>query len=400
MSSLMADLACEDRPGDGNTPHAPDGYARFMSTLFSPTRLREIVLRNRVMISPMCQYSADEDGRAGDWHLVHYGRFAQGGAGLVMVEATAIAPQGRLGYGDLGIWNDYHVAGLSRIAGFIEAEGAVPAIQLGHSGRKASTQRPWHGHGPLGPEDWKERGEAAWQAESVTDEPPGTRFMLPVELTLEKVHENLRLWEDAARRAAQAGFKALEIHGAHGYLIHSFLSPISNKRTDAYGGDFAGRTRFGIEVVESVRKAWPEHLPLFFRISALDAAVDGWSLEDTIALARVLKAKGVDLIDCSSGGIGSDPTIIPRGPGFQVPFAEKVRVGAGVKTVAVGLITDAEQAECIVADGRADLVAVGREALFNPNWPLHAMRSLEPDRRFDEWPPSSGWWLNRRKMTS
>ena len=362
-------------------------------------RLREVSIRNRVMISPMCQYSADEHGVARDWHLVHYGRFAQGGAGLVMLEATAVAPQGRLGYGDLGIWDDCHIAGLSRIAAYIESEKAVPAIQLGHSGRKASTQRPWHGNGPLGPQDWTQRGELAWQAEFVTSEPPTAAHMRPVEMTMHDIQENLKRWEDAAKRALLAGFKVLEIHGAHGYLIHSFLSPISNDRSDAYGGGFSGRARFVIEVVELVRKVWPERLPLFFRISARDAAVDGWGLDDSVTLARILKAKGVDVFDCSSGGIGADTAVIPRGPGFQVPFAEKLKTEAGIRTVAVGLITDAEQAEQIIGDGRADMVAIGREALFNPNWPLHAMQLLEPERRFDKWPPSSGWWLNRRKLT-
>jgi 2,4-dienoyl-CoA reductase-like NADH-dependent reductase (Old Yellow Enzyme family) len=368
-----------------------------MSALFSTIKVRGISLRNRVMISPMCQYSADEDGAAGDWHLVHYGRFAQGGAGIVMLEATAVAPEGRLGYGDLGIWSDHHIPALSRIASLIEAEGAVPAIQLGHSGRKTSTQRPWHGHGPLGPNDLRERGEVAWRAVSVTGEPPAAAFTAPLPLSTDEIQENLKCWENAARRALRAGFKALEIHGAHGYLIHSFLSPLSNTRDDAYGGRFAERVAFATQVVESIRNAWPDHLPLFFRMSAVDASTSGWNLEDSVRLSGILKAKGVDVIDCSSGGIGDDPTVIPRGPGFQVPFAERIKADADISTVAVGLITHPEQAERIINAGRADLVAIGREALFNPNWPLHAKRILQPERRFDDWPHSSGWWLNRRK---
>lgn len=367
------------------------------SKLLAPLRIRGIELRNRILISPMCQYSADAAGHESDWHLAHYGRLAIGGAGLVMLEATAVLPNGRLGYGDLGIWSDEHVPGLARIAALIEAEGAVPAIQLGHSGRKASTQRPWHGNGPLGSGDLALRGEAPWRPVSVTEEPAGPGHQIPRMLSPEDIGEVVAAWQAAALRARKAGFRALEIHGAHGYLIHSFLSPLSNRRTDAYGGDLAGRMRFCLEVVEAVRSVWPRDLPLFFRVSATDAASDGWSLDSSIALAMALKARGVDFIDCSSGGIGNDYSVVPRVPGFQVPYAEKIRQAAGVPTIAVGLITEAVQAEEILAREQADLIAIGREALLNPNWPLHARLQLEPEDAFAHWPPQSGWWLARRK---
>lgn len=368
-----------------------------MCRLFSPLALRGVVLRNRIMVSPMCQYSAD-NGFAGDWHLVHYGRMAMGGAGMVTLEATAVSPDGRLGYGDLGLWSDDHIPGLSRIAAFLRAEGAVPAIQLGHAGRKACTQRPWHGNGPLGQQDLDDRGEQVWQTVSVTAEPAGAEYRSPKELSLSDIADVIDAWRAATGRALRAGFETLEIHGAHGYLIHSFLSPLSNTRKDAYGGDITGRMRFALEVAEAVRFAWPDHLPLLFRISTVDASAVGWSQQDSIALARALKQRGVDVIDCSSGGIGDDYSIIPRGPGFQVSFAELVKHKADVMTAAVGLITDAAQAEEILAAGKADLIAVGREILFNPNWPLHARLALEPDRRFADWPPQVGWWLARRKQ--
>lgn len=371
-----------------------------MTVLFSPIPLREITARNRLMISPMCQYSADDNGFASEWHLIHYGRFALGGAGLVMVEATAISAQGRISYGDLGIWSDAHIPPLKNIARFLKAQGAVPAIQIGHAGRKACTQRPWHGHGPLGPDDLRERGEKIWQTESVTSEPPAPGYLTPIELSPEMIDRTIRDWAEAAHRAIQAGFETIEIHGAHGYLIHSFLSPLSNSRRDGYGGDLAGRMRFALEVAKSVRAAMPSGLPLFFRISSVDASKTGWSLEDSITLSRELAAIGVDVIDCSSGGIGNDLSVVPRGPGFQVSFSSRIRAEAKVKTAAVGLITDGAQAEGILREGHADLVAIGREALFNPNWPLHVRLALEPEHRFDPWPPQSGWWLNKRKLVS
>lgn len=368
------------------------------SALFTPLTLAGIQIRNRIAISPMCQYSAAADGTVEDWHLAHYGRFAMGGAGLVILEATAIAPEGRLSYGDVGLWDDAHIPGLKRIAAFLEAEGATPAVQLAHSGRKASTQRPWHGNGPLTAEDEALRGERLWATVSVTEEPHGPGFQRPSELSFADISHIRCLWRDAAARSLVAGFKAIEIHGAHGYLVHSFLSPLSNTRTDAYGSDLAGRMRFALETAESIRQVWPVHLPLMFRISSIDAAKNAWSIEDSVVLAKALKTKGVDLIDCSSGGIGADYSVVPRGPGFQVSFSETIKQKAGIATAAVGLITEPEQAETIVKEGRADIVAIGRQALFEPNWPHHARRVLMPHRRFDDWPEPSGWWLNRRRI--
>ncbi len=366
-------------------------------SLLTPLRIRGVELRNRVMITPMCQYSAGIDGRATDWHLAHYGRFALGGAGIIMLEATAVCPEGRLSYGDLGLWSDEQIPDLARISALIVAQGTIPAIQLGHSGRKACTQRPWHGNGPLTAEDLLLRNEAQWQTVSVTDEPAGPGFPAPHQLTPLEVSSMVEAWAAAARRALVAGFLALEIHGAHGYLIHSFLSPLTNKRDDQYGGDFPRRMRFALDVARAVRAVWPAHLPLFFRISSVDADANGWTLANSIELARELKGCGVDLVDCSSGGIGADYSIAPRGPGFQVPYSERIKREAGIMTAAVGLITGAQQAEEIVASGRADLVAIGREALFDPNWAVHAASELEPANRFAAWPDQSGWWLSRRR---
>lgn len=365
--------------------------------LLESWRLRDVALRNRIMISPMCQYSAPGNGKVTDWHLAHYGRFAIGGAGLVMAEATAVLPEGRLSHGDLGIWSDEHIAGLARLADLIASQGAVPGIQLSHAGRKASMRRPWHGDGAIDAVDMAERGEAPWPTVSVSDAPMAENLPAPRMLRLDEIPALLDSWRAAARRALNAGFQVLEIHAAHGYLINSFLSPLSNKRSDAYGGSLTHRMRLAIEIVQAVRSAWPEDLPLFCRISTIDASAEGWSLDDSVQLAIAMRTAGVDVIDCSSGGIGGDYSVIPRGPGFQVPFAERIRQEADIATVAVGLIVDAHQAADIIDRERADIVAVGREALFNPNWPLHAAMQLQPERRFEDWPYQSGWWLGRRK---
>ncbi|KQX23222.1 MULTISPECIES: NADH:flavin oxidoreductase/NADH oxidase [unclassified Sphingomonas] len=360
-------------------------------------RLRDVTVRNRIMISPMCQYSARGDGKVMDWHLAHYGRFAIGGAGLVMTEATAVVPEGRLSHGDLGLWSDDHVPGLARLAELITSQGAVPGLQLGHAGRKAGMRRPWHGDGAVDAADLAERGEAPWPTVSVSGAPAAENLPAPRMLRLDEIPALLDSWRAAARRALEAGFRIIEIHAAHGYLINCFLSPLSNKRSDAYGGDRINRMRLAIEIVRAVRSVWPESLPLFCRISAIDAAADGWNLDDSVQLAIAMRAAGVDVIDCSSGGIGGDLSVIPRGPGFQVPFAQRIREEAGIATVAVGLIVGAQQAADVIDQGRADIVAIGREALFNPNWPLHAAMQLQPERRFEDWPPQSGWWLGRRK---
>ena len=368
--------------------------------LFTPIALREVKLRNRIAISPMCQYSA-KDGVANDWHFAHLARFALGGAGLIFVEATAVRREGRITHGDLGLWEDAQIAPLRRIAEFLKAEGAVPAIQLGHAGRKASMQRPWHGNGPLDAND-SARGEEVWPIVAPSPLPMDEGWLVPHALDRGEMATLREDFRRATLRAVDAGFEAVEIHGAHGYLLQSFLSPIGNRRNDAYGGDRAGRMRFPLEVVETVRAAWPKERPLFFRVSAVDGLEGGWTLDDTVALAQELKARGIDVVDCSSGGIAGSATAarIPRSPGFQLPFAERVRWEAGIKTMAVGLILEAHQAEAALEAGQADLIAIGREALYDPNWPLHAERALTGEAGmfdFSHWPVQAGWWLERRE---
>jgi len=368
--------------------------------LFTPIALREVKLRNRIAISPMCQYSA-KDGVANDWHFAHLARFALGGAGLIFVEATAVRREGRITHGDLGLWEDAQIAPLRRIAEFLKAEGAVPAIQLGHAGRKASMQRPWHGNGPLDAND-RTRGEEVWPIVAPSPLPMDEGWLVPHALDRGEMATLREDFRRATLRAVDAGFEAVEIHGAHGYLLQSFLSPIGNRRNDAYGGDRAGRMRFPLEVVETVRAAWPKERPLFFRVSAVDGLEGGWTLDDTVALAQELKARGIDVVDCSSGGIAGSATAarIPRSPGFQLPFAERVRWEAGIKTMAVGLILEAHQAEAALEAGQADLIAIGREALYDPNWPLHAERALTGEAGmfdFSHWPVQAGWWLERRE---
>ena len=369
--------------------------------LFQPITLRGLTARNRVVISPMCQYSA-HDGHLEDWHSVHLGRFAMGGAGIVFTEATAVQKCGRITHGCPGLWADSQIAGHARVAQFALRNGAIPAVQLGHAGRKASMQRPWFGNGPLDDADFA-RGDMPWPTVAPSAEPVAPGWQVPHALTEAEIGTLVEDFAAAARRAAAAGYKIAEIHGAHGYLIHSFLSPLSNTRNDAYGGDLAGRMRLALEVAQAVRAVWPEELPLFFRTSAVDGTPEGWSLDDTVALARELKKVGVDVMDCSSSGIAGSATADTRAkrqPGFQVGYAERVRAEAGLNTMAVGLITHAEQAETILAEGRADLIAIGREALANPMWPLHAADYLGHDTVFDTWPEQSGWWLVRRQHSS
>jgi 2,4-dienoyl-CoA reductase-like NADH-dependent reductase (Old Yellow Enzyme family) len=368
--------------------------------LFEPLVLREIRLRNRIVVSPMCQYSAD-DGHVTDWHFVHLGKFAQGGAGAVFVEATAVEKRGRITHGDTGIWHESHIEGLKKISKFIKSQGAVPAIQLAHAGRKASMARPWYGNGPLTQADL-DRGEKPWSIVAPCATPLGDGWITPRPLEKDDLEDLKSSYRDAVSRAHAAGFDILEIHAAHGYLLHSFLSPISNTRTDEYGGTLANRMRFPLEVAKEVRAAWPAHKPLFVRVSSIDDVEGGWSIEDTIAFAKELKALGVDVVDCSSGGIlgsatAATRTLLPRVPGFQIPFAERVRKEAGIKTMAVGLILTPQQAEEALAAGRADLIAIGREALYDPNWPLHAAAALGADPEFARWPQQYGWWLTRRE---
>lgn len=366
--------------------------------LFTPLTLREVALRNRIVISPMCQYSA-RDGLANDWHFAHLARFALGGAGLIFVEATAVKREGRITHGDMGLWQDGQIAPLKRIADFVKSQGAVPAIQLGHAGRKASMQRPWHGNGPLDASD-RARGEEAWPIVAPSPLPMDEGWLMPHALTPGEMAALREDFRRATLRALEAGFEVVEVHGAHGYLLQSFLSPIGNHRNDAYGGDRAGRMRFPLEIAETVRATWPKERPVFFRVSAVDGVEGGWTLDDTVALALELKARGIDVVDCSSGGIAGSATAarIPRGFGFQVPFAERVRREAGIKTMAVGLILEAQQAEAVLRGGQADLIAIGREALYDPNWALHAERALKGGAAdFAHWPVQAGWWLERRE---
>jgi 2,4-dienoyl-CoA reductase-like NADH-dependent reductase (Old Yellow Enzyme family) len=370
--------------------------------LFEPIELRKVRARNRVAVSPMCQYSAS-DGMTSDWHLVHLGKFAQGGAGIVFVEATAVEARGRITHGDVGLWSDAHVPGLARIAAFLRAQGSVPAIQLAHAGRKASMARPWYGNGPLTGED-AARGDMAWATVGPTDAPVAEGWQSPVPAGEAELAAIRDAFVAAAHRATAAGFEIVELHGAHGYLLHSFLSPISNRRTDRYGGSLENRMRFPLEVARAMRAAWPAEKPLFMRCSSIDDAEGGWSIEDTVVFARELAQAGIDVIDCSSGGISGSATaatktLLRRVPGFQLPFAERVRRDTGLKTMAVGLILTPRQAEEALQAGRADLIAVGRELLFNPNWPLHAALELGADPEFAAWPPQYGWWLTRREAS-
>jgi 2,4-dienoyl-CoA reductase-like NADH-dependent reductase (Old Yellow Enzyme family) len=320
----------------------------------------------------MCEYSS-MDGFANDWHLVHLGSRAVGGAGLVMTEAAAVTPEGRISPGDLGIWKDAHVEALGRIAAFLKGQGAVPGMQLAHAGRKASTDLPWRGGKPLSPD---EGGWTPIQAPSAVAFADG--YQTPEALSPAAIWEIVEAFAQAAARALAAGFEVIELHAAHGYLMAEFLSPLANRRTDDYGGSFEGRTRFVREVVDAVRRVWPDRLPLFMRISASDWVEEGWTLEDSVALCGGLRSMGVDLVDCSSGGIVPNAKI-PVGAGYQVPFAQEVRRRAGIATGAVGLITAPMQADQIVRSGQADLVFLARELLRDPYWPLHAAAAVHQD---------------------
>ncbi len=339
-----------------------------MSRLFSPFRLRDIEFKHRVFVSPMCQYSSD-DGMPTDWHLVHLGSRAVGGAALVMVEATAVSPEGRITPDDSGLWSDRHAEAFRRITAFITAQGSVPAIQLGHAGRKASTDAPWRGGKPLPP---SQRG---WQPVAPSPVPFGDGYPQPRELTRGDIEGIVGEFVDATRRALAAGFEVIELHLAHGYLMHSFLSPLANRRTDEYGGSLENRMRAPLAVAAAVRQAWPATRPLFARISATDWVDGGFTLAEATQVAKRLAGLGVDLIDCSSGG-AVPWAKVPAGPGYQVPFAAAIRREAEVPTGAVGMITAPAQAEQIVATGQADVVFLARELLRDPYWPLRASRTL------------------------
>lgn len=369
--------------------------------LFTPLAVRDVTFKNRVVIAPMATYSAVE-GVVQDWHLAHYGRFALGGAGCVVVEATAVTDQGRITNGDVGIWSSEHAKALSRVAKFMKQQGAIPAIQLAHAGRKGSMQRPWHGNGPLTAEDIA-RGDKTWPIVSAVAEPMAPGYIVPQALSVADISRLVVDWAAAAERAVGAGFEMIEIHNAHGYLVHQFLSPLANKRNDAYGGDFAGRTRFPLEIAEAIRKVIPKGMPLFLRVSAVDGMEGGWTMDDTVAYAKALKERGVDVIDCSSGGLIGSATAarVKRSWGFQVPYAERVRREAGLMSMAVGLIVEPAHAEDILQKEQADFIAIAREALVNPCWPQMAEIALGRPMKdaLDDWTVQYAWWLKLRERT-
>lgn len=365
--------------------------------LFQPISIRDVSLKNRVVIAPMHQYAA-VDGFAQDWHLMNVGRYAAGGAGLVFVESTKVDRRGCGTVGDLGAWKDEHIPGLKRLADNIRANGAVPAIQLGHSGRKARRFRPWEGGRPLTEEgaisagctDWDQWELVAPSALAQRDDPQ------PRGLTRDEVKELVTMWGQGVRRCVEAGFEVLEIHGAHGYLIHQFLSPVANARNDEYGGSEANRRRFLMEIVEEARRFWPQDKPLFLRLSVEDD--NGFGPDESVNVAQAVRPLGVDVIDCSSGGMGGSP-VLSAGPvtyGYQVPYAQRLKRDGGCMSMAVGLIVHADQAESILQQGKADLIAIAREAMYNPNWPMDAAIKLGADPASASVPPAVGFWLDKR----
>ena len=365
--------------------------------LFTPITIRGVTSKNRIVVSPMCQYNSD-DGGPGDWQMMHIGRLAVGGAGIIFGEETGVEARGRKTYKCAGIWDDKHIPMFRKLTDFIKEQDAVPAIQLGHAGRKASCHTATEDWRPLEDKDAAD-GMPPWQglAPSALDQLP--RRFIPKAMDQNDIRTVLDAWREATRRSMDAGYDILEIHGAHGYLIHQFLSPVSNHRNDAYGGDRAGRMRFALEVAEVVRDAWPQDKPLFFRVSAVDGEGGIWSLEDTVALSKELKDRDIDLVDCSSGGISGDSEMpmVPRIEQFQAGFADRVRREAGIMTIAVGGITQAQQAEDILQSGRADLVALAREFLWNADWAAHAAKELGAVDPYGQMPHEYAYRLRQRE---
>lgn len=342
--------------------------------LFSPLKLRDIILKNRIVVSPMCQYSA-EDGFPNDWHFVHLGSRAVGGAALIFTEAAAISPEGRISPADLGIWKDEHIAPLKRITDFIHQNGSVAGIQLAHAGYKASSQEPWNGRSYITPEN------GGWEVISPSEVLLADELSMSTTITTPGIEQVIKDFKDATKRALEAGFKVIEIHAAHGYLVHEFMSPLINKRTDEYGGSFENRIKLLLQITDEVRAIIPENLPLFVRISATDWLENGWTIEDSIKLSAILKEKGVDVIDCSTGGL-TPPEKIPVGFGYQVPFAQSIREKTGMTTGAVGMIVSPSQAEEIITSGKADLVFLAREMLRDPYFPMRAAYELGYDTQW------------------
>lgn len=368
--------------------------------LFEPLTIRGLTLKNRLVVPPMVHYRAEAGNTCGTFHVVHLGRYALGGFGLVFVEATAVEPVGLINEHDLGIWNDAQMESFKPLIAFMKRQGTAIGIQLAHGGRKSSSQTAMQGMGPLTEENLK-AGAKSWQPVGPTAEPVAKGWLTPRQLTTAECKAMVGTWANAARHAVGAGFDTIEIHTAHGYLLASFLSPVSNTRNDEYGGDRTGRMRLPLEIAEAVRREMPDTMPLFVRVSAVDGTVEGWNLDDTVVFARELKARGVDVIDCSSGGISGSATAaqVPRSLGFQVPFAERVRNEAEIPTMAVGIILEAQQAERILANKQADLIAIGRQSQFNPNIAHHWAHELGINAHFEDWSPEFGWWLEKRIRT-
>ncbi|MCB1740376.1 MAG: NADH:flavin oxidoreductase/NADH oxidase [Gammaproteobacteria bacterium] len=367
--------------------------------LFQPLTLRSVTAKNRIMVSPMCQYQS-VDGGPTDWHMVYWGKFAQGGAGIVFVEETAVEDRGRKSHSCAGIYADEHIPAYRRITDFIKAMDAVPAIQLGHSGRRASSHDAAQNWRPLVPSDAAD-GHPPWQGISASAIPHGPGWHTPKAMDVDDIRQVVRAFVECTRRSLDAGFEVLEIHGAHGYLLHQFMSPLSNRRNDAYGGDLEGRMRFPLEVAEAVRAAWPEELPLFYRISCVDGQGGAWTLDDSVTFARALAERGVDYVDCSSGGITGDSSmpIVPRTLGYQSDFARYIREHAEVKTIAVGHIETPEQAERYLREGRGDIIAIARELMWHCDWPVYAAKTLGVPDAYDLVPPSVAHRLKLRDQT-
>jgi 2,4-dienoyl-CoA reductase-like NADH-dependent reductase (Old Yellow Enzyme family) len=377
-----------------------DGGETGRPMLFQPFTLRGLTLKNRLVVPPMVHYRAEPGNTCGTFHVVHLGRYALGGFGLVFVEATGVEEVGLINEHDLGIWNEAQMESFKPLIAFMKRQGTAIGIQLAHGGRKASSQTAMQGMGPLTEENLK-AGARQWQPVGPTAEPVAKGWLTPRQLTTAECKAMVGTWAHAARNAVGAGFDTIEIHTAHGYLLASFLSPVSNTRNDEYGGDRAGRMRLPLEIAEAVRREMPDTMPLFVRVSAVDGTVEGWNMDDTVIFARELKARGVDVIDCSSGGISGSATAaqVPRSLGFQVPFAERVRNEADIPTMAVGIILEAQQAESILENGQADLIAIGRQSQFNPNIAQHWAHELGINARFEDWSPEFGWWLEKRIRT-
>jgi 2,4-dienoyl-CoA reductase-like NADH-dependent reductase (Old Yellow Enzyme family) len=368
------------------------------SALFQPLRVRSLVLKNRIVISPMMQHAAP-GGFANHWHLVHLGKFALGGAGLVFTESTAVSPVGRIGKDDAGLWQDEHIQPWRQVVDFVHQSGSAIGVQLGHAGRKAGSKPLWEGGEALTPALMAD-ADPRWVRIGPSAIAAGEGWSAPHAMSVGDIAQVVDEFVSATRRADRAGFDVVELHFGHGYLVTSFLSPISNHRTDMYGGDRVGRMRLALEIAAQVRAAWPSEKPLWCRLSVVDGAVGGWGEDDTVVLVRCLQAIGVDVIDCSSGGLTEQTKAlpVPRGLGFQVPFSKRVKAETGATTQAVGMIVDAHQAEEILASGNADLVAIGREALFDPYWPLHAQWALEKDPKFTDWHFRHQVWLEKRQV--